>query len=171
MALGLTVDIRDKQDCEINIRRIRDLFNSGIFNPDNAGHLLQQSAFIELMICLRDLMHKTEKHAKRIDFSDDILKNNYVKDVTDAITALRDACCHIDSFKRLFDDRSNRGSYMVAYGKCNLAKINDLELKSEYEDDIAVFYGVNRLYFKRHIVRAFNEAETLLAPLLAHRQA
>jgi len=41
-------------------------------------------------------------------------------------------------------------------------KIGDLELNSEYEDDIAVFYGANRLYFKRHILRAFEEAKNLL---------
>lgn len=165
------MEVHDRQDCEGNIRRIREILGSGIFNSNNAGHLLQQSAFIDLMICLRDLMHKTERYAKRIDFKDDILTNNYVKDVTDAITAVRDACCHIDSFKKLFDDRGNRGSYMVAYGKCNLAKINDLELKSDYEDDTAVFYGTNRLYLKRHIVRAFNEAEVLLAPHLANQGA
>lgn len=121
------------------------------------------------MICLRDLLHKAEKYGQRVSFTDDIMPNEYVKDVTGAITAVRDACCHIDSFKRLFDDRGNRGSYMVAYGKCNLAKIDDLELKSEYEDDIAVFYGKNRLYFNRHIVRAFNEARQQLAPFLSKR--
>ncbi len=41
--------------------------------------------------------------------------------------------------------------------------IGDLELKSEYEDDAAVFYGMNRIYFKRHIVRAFEESKALLA--------
>lgn len=160
------MDIRDKQDCESDIRRIHELLNSGMFEPANRGHLLQRSAFIDLIICLRDLMHKTEKYAKRVDFTDDVLTNEYVKDVTGAITAVRDACCHIDSFKKLFDDHGNRGSYMVAYGKCNLAKIDDLELKSEYEDDIAVFFSKNRLYFRRHIVRAFNEAQALLAPHL-----
>jgi hypothetical protein len=82
------------------------------------------------------------------------------------VTSIRDACCHIDSFKRDFDSNGNRGSYLVAYGKCNLAKINDLELKSDYDDDIAVFYGHNRLYFNRHIVRAFTEAQVVLAPFL-----
>ncbi len=163
------MDIRDKQDCQGNIRRIQELLGCGIFGSNSAGHLLQQSAFIDLLICLRDLMHKTEKYARRIDFTDDILTNEYVKDVTGAITAVRDACCHIDSFKKLFDDRGNRGSFMVAYGKCNLLKMDDLELKSEYEDDTAVFYGKNRLYFKRHIVRAFNEAQELLAPHLRRR--
>ena len=163
------MDVRDKQDCQGNIRRIQELLDSGIFNSDNAGHLLQQSAFIDLMICLRDLMHKTEKYAKRIDFTDDILLNAYVKDVTGAITAVRDGCCHIDSFKKLFDDRGNRGSFNVAYGRCNLMKIDDLELKSDYDDDAAVFYGRNRLYFKRHIIRAFEEAQALLAPHLASK--
>ena len=161
------MDVRDKQDCQGNIRRIQELLGSGIFNSDNAGHLLQQSAFIDLMICLRDLMHKTEKYAKRIDFTDDILLNDYVKDVTDAITAVRDGCCHINSFKKLFDDQGNRGSFNVAYGRCNFMKIDDLELKSDYDDDAAVFYGRNRLDFKRHIIRAFEEAQALLAPHLA----
>src|SRR5690606_5707552 len=141
------MDIRDCQDCEGNIRRISELLSCRIFEPENSGHLLQQSAFIELMICLRDLLHKAEKYGSRISFTDDVLTNSYVADVSDAVTAVRDACCHIDSFKRDFDANGNRGSYMVAYGKCNLAKINDLELKSEYEDDIAVFYGANRIYF------------------------
>jgi hypothetical protein len=161
------VDIHDRQDCEGNIRRISQLLKSGIFDQPNAGHVLQGSAFIELVICLRDLLHKVERYGKRIAFTDDVMQNEYVKDVTDAITAIRDACCHINSFKRLFDDHGNRGSYMVAYGKCNLAKIGDLELKSEYEDDIAVFYGRNRLYLKRHVLRVFDEAKQQLQPLLS----
>ena len=101
-----------------------------------------------------------------ISFTDDILINEYVKDVTDAVTAVRDASCHINSFKRLFDDHGNRGTYNVAYGKGGFLKTDDLELKSDYDDDIAVFYGSNRLYFKRHIIRAFDESQELLAPHL-----
>ena len=157
------MEIRDCQDCESNIRRIEELINCGIFNQENSGNILQMSAFIDLMICMRDLMHKTEKYAQKVAFNDGILTNNYVNDVSDAIRAVRDACCHIDSFKRDFDENGNRGSYNVAYGKCNLMKIGELELNSEYEDDIAVFYGANRLYFKRHIIRAFEEAKDLLA--------
>ena len=163
------MDTRDQQDCESIIGRIDELLNSGIFAQQNSQHLLQQSAFIELMICMRDLMYKAEKYAERISFVDDVLQNNYVKDVTGAITAVRDACCHIDSFKQLFDERGNRGAFNVAYGKCNFMKIGDLELNSEYEDDVAIFYGANRLYLKRHIGRAFQEAQAKLAPHLARR--
>ena len=159
------MDVLDRQDCEREILRIKELLGTGIFNSNNVGNSLHKSAFIELMICLRDLLHKCEKYAQRISFSEDILQNNYVDDVTDAITAIRDACCHTDSFKMHIDDKENR-VIIFACGICNVMQIGDLELKSEYEDDIAVFYGSNRLYFKRHIVRAFEEAEKLLAPLL-----
>ena len=161
------MDIGDKQDCQANILRISELLGSGIFGAPNSGHVLQQSAFIDLIICLRDLLHKVERYTSRVAFTDDVLVNEYVKDVTGAVTAVRDACCHIDSFKRLFDDRGNRGSSNVAYGKCRFMKIDDLELNSDYDDDIAVFYGPTRLYFRRHIVRAFEEAQSKLAPHLA----
>ena len=160
------MDIRDRQDCERNIRRITQLIDSGIFNSDNCEHPLQQSAFIDLIICMRDLMLKTEKYTIRVNFVDDVLTNGYVKDVTDAITATRDACCHIDSFKKNFDSNGNRGEYMVAYGKCSLLRMGDFEAKGEYEDDIAVFYGRNRVYMRRHILRAFYQAQSQLQPLL-----
>jgi hypothetical protein len=163
------MDISDRQDCEININRINKLLSSGIFEAYNSLNILQSSAFIELMICLRDLLSKTEKYAKRISFSEDVMTNEYVHDITDTITAVRDACCHINSFKRLFDDKRNRGSFMVTYGKGNLLKINDLELKSDYADDVAFFYGNNRLYLKRHIIRAFKESRALLEPMLSAR--
>lgn len=156
------MEIKDYQDCQLNIMRITELINCEIFNQENIGNILQMSAFIDLMICLRDLMHKTEKYAQRIDFKDDILVNDYVKDVTDAITAIRDACCHVDSPKRIYGENKGRGAYNVAYGKSILMRIGDLELKSDYEDDIAFFYGSNRLYLKRHIIRAFEEAKNLL---------
>ncbi len=160
------MDAHDRQDCQTDISRIQQLLNSGIFKQANSGHVLQRSAFIELVICLRDLLHKAERYACRVAFNDDVLINEYVKDVTDAVTAVRDACCHIDSFKHVFDDHGNRGSYIVAYGKGTFMKIGPLELKSDYADDIAVFFGTNRLYLKRHIIRAFEEARAMLEPII-----
>jgi hypothetical protein len=165
------MDVQDRQDCQRNFRRVDELLGTRLFEPANARNPLQQAAFIDLMICMRDLMSKAEKYTKRIDFKDDVLTNDYVKDVTDAITAVRDACCHIDSFKKNFDSNGNRGEYMVAYGKCNLMKIDDFELRGDYEDDIAVFYGRNRLYMRRHILRALEQARSQLSPILAARGA
>jgi len=158
--------IQDQQDCEGSIRRINQLFECGIFDAKNSSHVLYNSAYIELMICLRDLMHKTEQYAARVDFTDDILVNKYVKDVHDAVTTHRDACCHINSFKHRFDDQGNRGAFNICYGKGNLMKINDVELRSDYEDDVAIFFGTNHLYMQRHIIRAFDEFCERLVPIL-----
>ncbi len=163
------MDVSDRQDCEMNIRRIDELLSCGIFEPQNRENILHQSAFIELMICFRDLLYKTEKYAKRISFSDDIMTSEYVHDVTDAFIAVRDACCHINSFKRSFDEHKNRGSFNVMCGRGTLLRIDALELKSDYDDDIAYFYGKNRLYMKRHIIRVFEEIKSLLEPLLSNR--
>lgn len=160
------MDLGDRQECQTDIQRIRDLIGSRIFDQP---HPLQASAFIDLMICLRDLLYKAEQYASRVAFTDDILINERVKDVTGAVTAVRDACCHIDSVTRVFDTRGNRGSHMVGYGKGTLLKSGDLEMKSDYADEIAIFYGKNRLYLKRHIVRAFEEARAMLEPLIDQR--
>jgi hypothetical protein len=163
------MDTKDCQDCELDIYRIEELLSCGIFEPHPYRNILQSSAFIELMICLRDLLYKTEKYAQRISFTEEVLTNDYVHDITDAITAVRDACCHINSFKRQFDYHGNRGSFNVIFGKGTLAKIDDLELKSDYEDDIAFFFGKNRLYMNRHIIRAFKEAKVALMPMLTEQ--
>lgn len=166
MSVVTSMDRYDLQDCEDNLHKIEQLLSCGIFEPANSTNILQAAAFIQLMICLRDLLHKTEKYVERISWVDDVTTNEYVSDITDAVTAVRDACCHIDSFKRLFDARGGRGSFNVIYGKGCLAKIGNVELRSDYEDDIAYFYGKNRLYMNRHIVRVFKEARALLKPML-----
>ncbi len=113
------MDNRDRQDCIIDIQRIEQLLSCGIFQLKKAGNVLQQSAFIDLMICLRDLLRKVERYATRISFTDDILVNNDVRDVTDAVTVVRDACCHIDTPKRQF---SIRGGVVVLFS-FNMVKV------------------------------------------------
>ncbi len=73
------------------------------------------------------------------------------------ITAVRDACCHIDSFKRNFD-AGGSDAFNAYSGKGIFAKIGNVTLRSDYEDDLAFFYGTNRVYLKRHVIRAFKEA-------------
>lgn len=165
------MNVADRQDCELNIMRIDALLASGIFDSKHLRHPWQPSAFIELMICLRDLLHKVEKYAERIDFTDDVITNEYVNDVTGAVTAVRDACCHIDSFKRNFDTNGNRGAFNVLHGAGVFGQVNGVELHSDYDDDIAIFYGANRLLWNRHIIRVFEECKVRLRPHLEPRGA
>ena len=146
--------------------RIKTIVNCGIFNTDQMQHPLRESAFIELMICTRDLMAKTEKYSERISFSDDVNLVAGVENVSDAISKVRNAICHINSPLREVGDTNNRVSFACCAGKMNFMKIGDIELKSEYEDDICFFYGHHKLYLKRHILKAIDEAKQKLLPHL-----
>lgn len=163
------IDFFTKSEIETDIRRIEKILDCGIFSQENARHPLFQSAFIELVIRLRDLLYKSEALGKRIDFTEDVVVledkngNKVVEDVTDAVAFVRNAACHIESDKNLLDkDRQIATIFNVAIGKTKLMKINDKELASDYEDDICFFYGEQKLYLKRHIVRAFEEAKKSL---------
>ena len=169
--MGVVMNFQSEVECQSSMMKIDLLLNCGIFDSANSDNILQSAAFTELVICLRDLLCKAAKFARRVSFTDDILTNDYVRDVTDAVTAVRDACCHIDSYKRIFDDHENRGAFLVIYGKRTALNFGDFEVNSEYEDDTAIYYGKNRLYFNRHIVRAFSEAKSLLEPLLRDMNA
>ena len=166
------MDFRDKSDCKKNLDRCIELINCGIFNEENSKNILHRSAFIELMICLRDVLHKVEIYNERLNFNDDIVVNSYVSDITDLIKACRDSCCHSHTRqKNFFNSRNKTASFIVVYGKGTPLCIDGLTLKSEYEDDIAFFFGENRIYLKRHIIRAIEEATTALAPFLRHPTA
>ncbi|MEN8154651.1 MAG: hypothetical protein ABFR75_11580 [Acidobacteriota bacterium] len=145
-----------------DISRIETILNSGIFNAANNYNPLEESAFIELMILLRDLIYKAEKIGERVNFSDDIITDANTKDVSDTIRHIRDSVCHINSGKRIVDSQRNRVSFCIHYGKGVFANFGDIVLKSDYEDEISFFYGHHQLYLKRHIIRAFKCAKEVL---------
>ena len=162
------MNFQTKMDIEQSISRIDKLFECGIFNQENSQNPLVQSALTELLIRLRDLMAKVEYYASRINFQDDINQNEKITDVSDSIKFIRDAICHIDSKNHNHDECNARLSYNITYGKCNLMKIGDLEIKSDYKDDVCFFFGSQKLYLNRHIKRAYNEAKINLKSILAN---
>lgn len=152
----------DRIEADHDVSRIKTILSSDIFEPNNLSHPLRESAFIEVMICLRDLMSKVERYSTRISFSDDLVLRGKTKDITDTITDIRDATCHIDSFKKVADEQQTRVAFCSITGKGRLLETGGIALQSDYEDDTCFFYGHHRLYLKRHIIRALNEAEAKL---------
>jgi len=152
------MDFLLKSDIESSINRTRKLIDSKIL-WHNEDLIFKQSVLIEILINLKDLLIKCEKHLdKRICFTDDVIKDEVLKinDITDLISNFRDAACHNDSFRRKIG--SNVSSFNVAVGKFSF-QINDTRLSSDYSDDIAFNMGRNILFLKRHIERAFREIE------------
>lgn len=163
------LDFFTRCDIETSFKRGREILDTGIFKPENCQHPLVRSAFIELLIVMRDLMFKTEKHASRISFQDDVHQFGKVQDVTGLIKHVRDAICHPDSDNHYIEKGNIKATFNVAYGKCLLAQIGERQQSSDYDDDVCFFFGLGQIYLNRHIIRAFREAEELLYPLLERR--
>lgn len=162
----MDLDFFTKCDIQSDIGRIKELLQTEIFLPTNITHPLCKSAFIELLICLRDLMYKAEKYSTRINFKDDVTITDKVSDVTDLIKFVRDALCHPDIPHHYLEKGNIKATYNIAYGKHTIMCINDIEIKSDHDDDICFFFGSQKIYFKRHLLRAFEEAQQKLLPLL-----
>ncbi|MDD3940355.1 MAG: hypothetical protein PHQ01_02145 [Candidatus Pacebacteria bacterium] len=154
-----------------DINKINIIIDTGIFDSKNIGHPLMESAFIDLIIKLRDLLYKSEKLGKRINFKEDviILKDDsgkeVVKDITDAVKYVRDAACHINSLNHTLN-KNIVFTFNITHGKVNLMSMPGMTLTSDYEDDICFFYGEQKLYLNRHIVRAYEEAKNFLRSLM-----
>ena len=161
------MDFRTRADISNSLNRIEELLQCDIFEPQNSTSPLVTSALTELVILVRDLMAKAKKYAAPVEFADDVNATGKVKNVSDAIKFVRDAVCHVDSGNHDHEECNARLSFNIAYGKWSFAKIGPVELKSDYEDDVCFFFGSQKLYLKRHIIRAYEEARKKLLPLMA----
>ncbi|MEN3325865.1 MAG: hypothetical protein V7638_672 [Acidobacteriota bacterium] len=174
------MDSREAKTLISAMERVDLLLATDIFSRANQNHPLLQSAFIDLLICLRHLTWKSDREGFRVSFTDDLVLTAMVKDVTDAIKVVRDALCHPDSdhshvIKGRAKRRGERSTefgqgevrFVVVYGKIPAAirLPGELTIGSEYDDDVCFWFGTNKLYLKRHILRAFEEAKRNLIPL------
>lgn len=160
------MDFYTKVDIETSLRRVDELLKCGIFLPENSQNPLVRSALTELLILVRDLMAKAHLYAEPVTFTDDVVITDKVKDVSGAIKFVRDAICHIDSVNHKHDMFNARLSYNIMYGQCNMVKIGDIEIKSDYDNDVCFFFGSQKLYLRRHLIRAYEEAKDKLLPLI-----
>ncbi|MGL4739359.1 MAG: hypothetical protein ACRC41_00930 [Sarcina sp.] len=153
-----------KSDIQSNISDIETILSSNILNIKNPT--LQKGAFIHMLILLRDLMFKSEKYATKVNFTDDVITNAKIKDVSDLIIFVRNALCHPDSSNNYLINDNIKATYNVIYGKGTFMKIDDITIASDYDDDICFLFGPQKIYLKRHILRAFEEAKTNLKDFL-----
>jgi len=160
------MDKWDKGEIEDDIRCIDTLLGMDFFAAKNAENPLFRAGFIEALIALRDLMYKTEKYAGRIAFADDVKVTEHVNDVTGLIRYVRDALCHPDSDNHYLEKGNIKATFNVCFGKCTLLKIGGFEQSNPYDDDVCFFFGSQRIFLRRHILRAYDETKSKLIPLL-----
>lgn len=161
----MDMDQRTKIEIEYDIYRIGDIAKTGVLDPPSMKNPLAISAFMEILIHLLDLVKKCERYSSRISFTDDVVITDSVKDVTDLIIYVRNAVCHIQSPNHRRHASDVPFTYNVMFGKCSCT-LGGEEIRSDYDDDTCYFFGDQKIYLKRHIWRAFEEAWNMLMPLI-----
>jgi hypothetical protein len=88
---------------ENNIGRIKDIIDSEVLSNSASVNrsALSESALIEFLIRLNDLLQKCKNLGCEINFSDDVPNN---LNITDLISKLRNSACHITSMSRLLEN-------------------------------------------------------------------
>lgn len=143
-------------DIRLAISGIKRVLESGVFSPEGMASPFFEPSVVYSLILLNDLLQKADDDGKRVTFSDDITGGNDGVDVTKLIRDCRNAACHIGS--RLAEVDAGRFRFNVVAGRVpNAFVINSVSYGSDYDDDIAVFYGPMRLYLRRHFLRAYND--------------
>jgi len=139
----------------IEFDRAKRLYASGIF-MDNRS-LLRQSAFVEILIKLNYCLQYLSAQDKRINFTDDIDDG----DVTDLINTARNCACHITNDNNKID--TNIFIYNIVQGHVPEAiVINGYTLGSDYDNEVAFFYGKYRVYLHRHIGKVIDEISLIM---------
>jgi hypothetical protein len=166
MSTPTPLDFKKKAEIRSGLKRTRTLLESEIM-WEHPMVLYRQSVLIEILVNLKDLLKKAEILGNRISFTDDVVPDTNprmkINDVTDLISSFRDAACHNDSYRRAVGQGII--SFSEMRGKGILFNISGKEIGCAYDDDIAIIMGDKVLYYKRHIERAFLEAEAFLEPI------
>jgi hypothetical protein len=112
-----------------------------------------------ILIHLNDLLQKASSENQRINFMDDIHSGSSASDVTDLVALCRNAACHNGS--SLVKTDAGAFKYVVVKPGMPTSMFSapnvPQQLGCDYTDDEAIFFGNNRIYLHRHIVRAFEE--------------
>lgn len=132
---------------------------AGCFRPEVVAHPIFEAAVVHLLINLNDLLQKAKSDGSRITFADHVALSDRVSDVTDLVSKLRNAACHLGSPEN--DIGLGKFRFCTVAGKRNAIAIGAFVPGCEFEDDIAIYYGVHRLYVRRHIARAIEELRRL----------
>ena len=154
-------DFFTKNRLENDLYKVKELINTGVFDA-SILRTFQESAFTEIIIKLWDLTQKLSSLKKRVDFKEDVDEG----DITDLVRKIRYAVCHVDSGEHMLkSEQQIKFTFNIAYGKVNLALINGKKIVSDYKDDICFFFGENKIYLKRHIIKCIQEAEKKIQEL------
>lgn len=147
-----------------HLNHLEQCLQNDCFKRDALFTDLTQSLFSRLIIDVDDLLQQAQRAGKRIDFLDEVGTNGRIEDITSLIHSIRQAVSTVDKPTQTSTPNQEVDGPVINhfYGAGVGYFANGLFFTCSHEDELAFFVDRNRIYFHRHLVRAFGEAKTYL---------
>ena len=162
-----SVDAWTPKQLSEHLTVIDQMLHQHVFNRTAAFTNVTRTLFVGLIPLLGDLLQQSEQAGKRIDFLDEVGTNGKIQDITSLLAAMRRSLYNFagsvskDPGLTIVDPAINH-----FYGAGVGYFANGLFFRCDHDDELAFFVGYDRVFFFRHLVRAFNEAKMYLQATL-----
>lgn len=149
-----------------HLEKIACLLQSDVFNRSIRSTLQSQARWIELIRAVSDLVRQASLAGKRIDFTDEVSVQGKERDITSLLDAMRQHAHVVHPIMpgqgglRVLSPAFNQFNG-VGYGQFG----NGLFYRCPHNGERAFFIGQDRIYFYRHLMRAYMEAGDYLTSL------
>jgi hypothetical protein len=157
-----------KQQVTQQLIRTRRLLGSDVFTSKAPFSADTQAGWIELILAVSDLVRQSSLAGKRINFTNDVNMSGGQKDVTDLLDTMRNSAYVVKANPLTQSDLTiihPAFNQLTGSGRGNFA--NGLFFSSSHKYEKAFFIGRDRIFFYRHLMRAFIEASRYLKSLPA----
>lgn len=145
---------------------IDHLLQSQVFKHAKYRALFSQKSWIELILAVSDLVRQSSLAGKRIDFTDEVSVQDQTKDITSLLDSMRQMAYLVRPILpaqhglKIILPALNQ---MIGIGSGQFR--NGLLYHCPYKNERTFFMGHDRIYFYRHLMRAYFEAGHYLISL------
>ncbi|MBD2699988.1 hypothetical protein IC229_05035 [Spirosoma sp. BT702] len=163
-----SIQLWTKSQLSSNLNKIEQYLHNACFKRQASFSTLTQSLFIELIRLENELLHQSELTGKRIEFLDEVGTNGRIEDITSLIHNMSQS---VHDFDKNAEMASSKEEKIITphinhfYGAGVGYFANGLFFTCDHEDELAFFVDRNRIFFYRHMVRAYEEAKGYLQSL------
>jgi len=157
-----------KQQVMQQLTRTRRLLGSDMFTSKVPFSADTQADWIELILAISDLVRQSSLAGKRINFTNEVGLPGGQKDITDLLDSMRKSAYVAKANPLTQSDLTiihPAFNQLTGSGRGNFA--NGLFFSSSHKYEKVFFIGRDRIFFYRHLMRAFIEASRYLKSLPA----
>jgi hypothetical protein len=156
----------NKQQLSDHLTCLSHLFQSKVFKKSTSFTYQSQIQWIELIYSVSDLVKQALMTGRRIDFGVDMSNQHEHWDITNLLDTMRQSAYLI---KPTSDDQPGltviSPSFNHVYGNGIGYFAKGLYFSCKFKNELTFFIGHNRIYFYRHLMRAYREAKHYLQSL------